>query len=749
MNNRKKGSSIFVVIIISAALGVGVYSTLSVVQNEFRLNKRSALYHEARLATESILQQSMADLKRRFDRHSAFPIDTLMPQNAPLEIGNEFVDIHALSASLSSLVLPEKTRYTSMDDFNSQPTEVIGGQVPPGDWRFIDPLVAGNQNDELVNNTVFERSIELLAKATVERPNLGRQTVHGRQTLLVRDAPLFAYAVFYNLPLEIAPGSPMEIYGNFHGNYDGYFQSNSTLDLHSRVTFAGDIFQGRYGRSGMREKGGAVRFINTSGELVNMKEDNSWPDLVREVFAGGWLESSHDNFYNLAKQLWRGNVQTSVHGVRVRNPVGVTAYVEDIDPDTPGKQALNSGYQIIQPTLSSDDLTIPDEISDPEGHEKAQALNEVEKQKYSYKAGLVVKVNSDGTFSYHTQRRNSDGELLYDGSGNPQLVQLTPSENIVETEEFREEPKLQDGEVIGSEIVSGFHDKRQAADMNLINFNVDKLKDLIHDGDASDWGGGDEQAPSNWWNGVVYVDFPQRNASSTREDNVNPAIGGWGLRVRNGQTIPNPSFGHTDGVYGMSLATNQTMYVEGNFNADGKDNTGSPLLPDDPDNFALVGEEAPAALIADSVTFLSNNWDDSLSNKGRGARLASDTEISAAILTGLIPSGKTGKKSYSGGVENFPRFLEKWTNDTGQNTTIRIRGSMVAMFESEVSLAGWGGGDVYQAPNREWGFHTKFAEGFLPPGTPTFRRCRAIDFEVLNEDEYASHVTRIKNNFSN
>lgn len=87
---------------------------------------------------------------------------------------------------------------------------------------------------------------------------------------------------------------------------------------------------------------------------------------------------------------------------------------------------------------------------------------------------------------------------------------------------------------------------------------------------------------------MVYVDFPQRHATSSRDDNVNPAIDGWALRVRNGKTIPNPSFGHSKDTYGMSLATNQMMYVQGDFNADGDRSTGSPREPDDSDNFAVM-----------------------------------------------------------------------------------------------------------------------------------------------------------------
>ncbi|TVP75495.1 MAG: hypothetical protein EA353_13740 [Puniceicoccaceae bacterium] len=741
MKHRQTGSSLFVVVIVAAALGVGVYSMLSLVQNEFRLTRQAAVYHEARLAAESILEQSMADLSRRLTGETAFPNDSLKPGNNPLRIGNEFIARYSGEGSPSGLIIPDKTVYTSVNDFGTELTEVIGGLVTEPQWRYIDPRDIANAGDPFAGTRVLERNIEVLAKATVERPLLGRQTVHVRQVLLVRDAPLFAYAIFYNLPLEIAPGARMDIYGNIHGNNNGYLQSNNGLNMHSRLTLGGDLFHGRRPGSGMGLSTGAVNILNSSGKLVNMKKDGSWPktDATDAFTAGNWLQSSSNNFADLANQIWSRNVQTAVHGVLPQNPVGVTEYIEDTNPNTSAKESFNSAYQIIQPPLRSSDLSIPDATSDPVGHQKAVALNEIEKQKYSYKAGLIINVAADGTLSYLTPQRNSAGDLIYGGDGLPLMDTLNPSQPITESTPFSETPVLdpESGEIISYEITGGFHDKRQAQDLNIVNVNVDKLTELIHGNNESDWGG---SKPEDWWNGVVYVQFPQQN-SSPRADGVNPAISGWGVRVRNAQTIPNPEFAIERGESGMSLATNQMMYIEGHYNADGNRNTGSPLQPDDPSNFGKEGYEAPAALIADSITFLSPNWDDRNSNQSLSTRSPTHTEVSAAILTGLVPSGKTGSNSYSGGLENFPRFLESWGGE------MRIRGSMVALFESEVGTARWGKSDVYSAPTRSWGFHEAFADGAQPPGTPNTRRFLATDFTVLNQTEYAARIKQASEAF--
>jgi len=732
--NRKEGSGLFLVLIIATALGIGIYSTLSLVEGEFIRNKKASAFHEAKQAAESILQTSMADLKNRFENQTAFPIDTLSPSKNPLYITDEFVNIHSDQDSLSHLVIPSTTKYSSSGQFNSQATEVIGGQIPPGRWVYIDPRIPGNEEDPLKGTRVFERNIEMVSKATVDRSQVGQATVYARQFLQVRDAPLFAYAIFYNVPMEIAPDPKMDIYGNVHSNTDSWFQSGGGLDFHSKVTLAGKLHHGRHPDSGKSNSDNSVRIADGSGNMVNLKEDGSWPSDSAEEFDGSWLTSGEDGFADTADQVFDGNLQTEDHGLLAQNPVGVSSYIEDTDTSTGRKESFNSAYNLIQPALEKSELAIPRLSDDPEGHEAATRLNEVEEQKFAYKAGLVIEVEADGDLNYYTFNRRSNGKLKYDDDGKPRIRTLVPTVEFAKYNGFSED----DGDVD-----SGLHDKRQAEDLDIVEIDIAKLKDLVHANDKDEWGGNaNRQTPEKWWNGVVYVDFPQENSTSSRPDNVNPAEDGRAVKLINGDVIPNPSFAHADDTYGMTLATNQMMYVEGNYNADGDLNTGSPTEPDDAANFAKEGHEAPAALIADSVTFLSVDWDDADSTHSISDRRAANTEVSAAVLTGLVPSGESGSNSYSGGVENFPRFLENWGS-----RTIQIRGSMVALYESEVGTRGWGHRDVYSPPRREWGFHEKFGEGYLPPGTPNTRRYRGVDFQLVNKEEYESHIARIKTYF--
>jgi hypothetical protein len=168
-----------------------------------------------------------------------------------------------------------------------------------------------------------------------------------------------------------------------------------------------------------------------------------------------------------------------------------------------------------------------------------------------------------------------------------------------------------------------------------------------------------------------------------------------GIRLTNGMTLP---------TSGLTVATPDPLYVEGNYNVDptqlGSSNT---------------SKSKPAALVADSINVLSGNWNDANSNRPLSNRAANDTTVNAAFLAGIVPSGGG---YYSGGVENFPRFLEDWSS-----RTFTYNGSMVVMFPSQIGTGVWKGTgslyNIYNPPTRNWNFDVNFSDpNKLPPITP-------------------------------
>jgi hypothetical protein len=186
-------------------------------------------------------------------------------------------------------------------------------------------------------------------------------------------------------------------------------------------------------------------------------------------------------------------------------------------------------------------------------------------------------------------------------------------------------------------------------------------------------------------NAVYIADIRSHNSSSQS-----------GIRLVNGHTLPQG---------GLTLATPNPLYVLGHYN--------SPPSPNHRGT-ANTSNTRPASLVADAITILSGNWKDANGNTTlkSGSRNAVDTTVNAAFLAGIVPSNG---HYYSGGVENFPRFLENWTG-----RTFTYNGSMVVMFYSKKANAPWTGtGVVYDAPSRNWAFDINFLDVTrLPPGTP-------------------------------
>ncbi len=144
---------------------------------------------------------------------------------------------------------------------------------------------------------------------------------------------------------------------------------------------------------------------------------------------------------------------------------------------------------------------------------------------------------------------------------------------------------------------------------------------------------------------------------------------------------------------------------------------------------------------------LCNAWND---YGGESRRKGVELRINASLMMGDVPACedsfvKDGDGSTSGGVNNFPRFVE---NLDGR--AVRIKGSIVSLFRSEQGNARWlahhgnnsanedqwaptvastptassydndqNRGCVYSAPYRYWGFDTALSNpDNLPPGTP-------------------------------
>lgn len=170
---------------------------------------------------------------------------------------------------------------------------------------------------------------------------------------------------------------------------------------------------------------------------------------------------------------------------------------------------------------------------------------------------------------------------------------------------------------------------------------------------------------------------------------------------------------------GFTVASENPVYVQGNYNSDSSDTVWASSHNDD-----SRGHSA-ASVIADTVTLLSNKWSDlnSMENPSNlGARSPSDTYYRLAIAAGKnmnFPiSGVAGSVpndfGTDGGMHNFLRLLENWGG------TVYYRGSLVSLFYSQYNTGVYKCCNyVYGAPSRNFAFDTDFLDpSKLPPGTP-------------------------------
>jgi len=226
-------------------------------------------------------------------------------------------------------------------------------------------------------------------------------------------------------------------------------------------------------------------------------------------------------------------------------------------------------------------------------------------------------------------------------------------------------------------------DNREAAQVRLVTLDISKIE--------NNTSGLSPTYKSSSFNGIVYI-YDNSNTSTTRR----------GVRLVNGSKIP---------ATGLTVASLNPVYVQGDFNTGG-----TPLSdgnPGDPTNPQVSGyTRAPSAVIADAVNILSNSWNDANSYSGTSSRVATNTTVNTAILAGIVATAAVGGDgSYSGGAENFPRFLEDWSH-----AVLTYYGSMVELYQSQQSIGEWGKSNVYVPPTRRWYFDPNFKVK-PPPGS--------------------------------
>ncbi|HVU23338.1 MAG TPA: hypothetical protein VHE13_04375 [Opitutus sp.] len=431
----------------------------------------------------------------------------------------------------------------------------------------------------------------------------------------------------------------------------------------------------------------------------------------------------------------------------------------------------------------------------------AAAKSSLEQQKFSRKAGMYLKVSVDATGAgtmtlYGDPNSTPAGTPAANIGPNGGLkLAAVPSSvfqyipyttvDVTTTTTTTSHGRTTTTSTTNTYVNSGMFDQHQDVGVNLVQIDMQALKtalthmadtstttgtagtDFLKNGTTTKWGQESsanptgynvEKAGSTGWNGGIYVDV--QSADTTRETGVILSNG----TISSGGSLTPMGASKINGNEGLTIATNSPVYVLGNLNADGSVSTAtatnSALYPDDKASGVAVtsSSESPMAIAADAVTVLSANFFGTgsgtktvpatnsnssnvyTSNTTSSPSASGSVEIASAFISGTIETSpsSSGTQQYSGGVHNFPRFLENW----GSNT-VAIRGSIVNMYKSRVQTVGWSQ-SYYSAPVRQWGYDQVFANGKFPPMIPQVLSYRRIDFTYLdNATAYNTEAAKL------
>lgn len=213
-----------------------------------------------------------------------------------------------------------------------------------------------------------------------------------------------------------------------------------------------------------------------------------------------------------------------------------------------------------------------------------------------------------------------------------------------------------------------------------------------------------------------------------------------GVRLINGQTIP--------GVYdtatpantrGFGVASENGVYVLGNYNATGIVAVGTPTASSDYLPLSTSALDIPASISSDAIIVLSKSWTDAQSftspfNKNN--RIPTETTqrfgmISGDAITSLNAAPNQGGSDLrmNGGVHNFKRYLENWGG-----VRLNYSGSLINLFNSHNNNGIFKCcNQIYSPPTRNWVFDSTFLDiNRLPPGTPYFQYAQTTGFQRNN-----------------
>jgi hypothetical protein len=214
---KSRGHALMMVLVFLAISLSLLASVLLLTSNEASLTARNNLYNSSIAAAEAATEKVLSQLNHDFVNGS-------------------------LNTNLSgyAALVPAQTDWPVQYIFSDH-----SGNVGKTRVLSTGPTVATNLSLQYSNLYGMASPFQVISTATPATQTNLSATVS--QTIQLATIPLFQFAIFYSLDLEINPGQNMKVNGKVHSNGQLYSAPNAsvTLEFQDAVTFAGSYANSR------------------------------------------------------------------------------------------------------------------------------------------------------------------------------------------------------------------------------------------------------------------------------------------------------------------------------------------------------------------------------------------------------------------------------------------------------------------------------------------------------------------------
>lgn len=576
-------------------------------------------------------------------------------------------------------------------------------------------------------------------------PDLTNPAAQLRSQFQVNNIPTFQFLAFYNGRLDITPAEDMTVHGRIHTNDDLFLNdSGNTLTIDAlapdipavEVSAVGRIYHRRAESSSCD---GTVRILsNSTGTLQSLPCGQASAGTIASY--GGSLTA---NLQNIGLPPGFSTARLAASGYWAKADLRIVLDLTSTYGQTRGGTTVNLSTIVVQNADGS-----------VNGAKTTALRNFMHASPGSIFYSDVPVTSNNGT----TPCTNASAAQGYvTPSYSP------PSCSAANVADYRRyNPPFQNNNLVYRRADQNGGANNRSADWQL---TANSTHDQLGNGTTTALGdyrrGGFYNNRENKWQYLLNIDLqdlltwnlnngtPLFDPSDNSDGGtviflsvVGPyssGINNYGVRLLDSPVLPGYPL-NVQNPLGITVASDQQMYVEGNYNV-------GPYAPTSTGPTGIPWTHPGAAVIGDTMNVLSQNWENPINGYANDqksatdlagsthARVPSQTTIYTAFAAG-VDDPATATNNYAGGLHNYPRTHEDWEYPSSPNNRLNYRGSFVSLTTPVHANGQWYANgtsyNMYTVPIRDWDFDPEFNDvAMLPPMTPTFISVLQI---VIGED---------------